>query len=86
MLTTALFKPAGERIHIFLPVLQVCDSDVFLQLLRPSDGSQIDLYYKYNYDLSKLSRDVGKMCAYRLVCIYTKQEIALPLMSVEIVN
>lgn len=84
--TTALFKSVAERIHIFLPVLQVCNSDVFLQLLRPSDGSHSDLYYKYIYMLSKLSRDVGKTCAYRLACIYTKQEIAHPLMSVELVK
>lgn len=86
LLTAALFKSAAERIHIFLPVLQVCDSDVFLQLLRPSDGCQSGLYYIYNYDLSKLSKKVGKMCAYRLACIYKKQEIAHPLMSVELVK
>lgn len=39
LLTSALFNPAIDEIHIILPVLQVCDSDVFLQLLRPSDGS-----------------------------------------------
>lgn len=86
LLTTALFKSAAERFHIFLPVLELCFSDVFLQLLRPSDGSQSDLYYKYYYDLSNLSRDVGERCAYRLARIYTKQEIAHPLMSIEFVK
>lgn len=38
------------------------------------------------YDLSKLSRNVEKMFAYRLACIFTKQEIVHPLMSEELIK
>lgn len=84
LLTTVLFKCADEAREISLPVLQLCEFDVFLQLLRPKDSKHSDLYFEY--DLSTHSRNLGRMCAYRLACKYTTPETACyPLMTIEFV-
>lgn len=83
LLTTVLFKAAADKIEIFLPVLEMCESDVFIQLLRPTDSTHSDLYFEYINDFSGFSKDVGKMCAYRLARKYKKQTTVHPLMTVE---
>lgn len=87
LLTTVLLKTATENRDIFLPVLEVCDIDVFLQLLRPTVSTHSDLYLEFpdTYS-SRYSRDAGKICAKRMVQVYEKQEITHPLMTVEFVN
>lgn len=84
LLTTVLFKCAAEKTEIFSPVLQLCQSDVFLQLLRPAGSTDSDLYFEYLPDVK--NRNVGKMCTYRLACMYKNQEINHPLMAVELVK
>lgn len=84
LLTTVLFKCAAERTEIFFPVLQLCQSDVFLQLLRPTGSTYSDLYFEYLPDVK--NRDVGRMCTYRLARMYKKQEIDHPMMAVELVK
>lgn len=84
LLTTVLFKCAAEQTEIFSPVLQLCQSDVFLQLLRPTSSTNSDFYFEYLPD-SK-NRDVGRMCTYRLARMDKKQEINHPLMEVELVK
>lgn len=91
LLTTALFKSVAEEFQIFLPVIQMCDRNVFLQLLRPSDtcNTHGDLHceYLYNNDGSRRIRDVGRMCAFRLANNYKKQEeIKHPLMAIDFVK
>lgn len=91
LLTTALLKSVADEFHIFLPVIQICDRNVFLQLLRPSDtrNTHGDLYceYLYNNDGSRKIRDVGIMCAFRLANNYKKQEeIKHPLMAIDFVK
>nr|XP_034339450.1 uncharacterized protein LOC105341280 isoform X7 [Crassostrea gigas] len=87
ILTTVLFKCAAEKTLIFLPALQLCKIDVFLQLLRPTDSTHRDFYFEYIFnDNSNFSKDIGKMCAYRLSQEYKKHETAHPLMTVEIVK
>lgn len=87
LLTTVLFKSAVKKNQMVLPVLQMCDIDVFLQLLRPTASAHSDLYLEFTYpDSSQISRDAGKMCAYRLAQIYTKQEITHPLINVDFVK
>lgn len=91
LLTTALIKCAAETKELFLPMLQLCESDVFLQLLRPADSPHSELYFEYTsmYDSNeskKYSRDIGKMCAYRLTQKFKKEEINHPLMTVELVK
>nr|XP_034339446.1 uncharacterized protein LOC105341280 isoform X3 [Crassostrea gigas] len=87
LLTTVLFKCAAEKTLIFLPALQFCKIDVFLQLLRPTDSTHRDFYFEYIFnDCSNFSKDIGKMCAYRLAQEYKKHETAHPLMTVEIVK
>lgn len=87
LLTTVLFKSAIEKREMVFPVLQMCDIEVFIQLLRPTDNTHNDLYLEFPYtDSSQISRDAGKICAYRLAQIYTKQEITHPLMKVEFVK
>lgn len=84
LLTTVLFKCAAEQTEIFFPVLQLCQSDVFLQLLRPTSSTNSDLYFEYLPDLK--NKDVGRMCTYRLARMDKKQEINHPLMVVELVK
>lgn len=87
LLTTVLFKPAIEKKEMVLPVIQNCDIDVFIQLLRPTDSTHSDLYLEFTYtDSSQPSKDAGKKCAYRLTQKYTKQEIVHPLMTVEFIK
>lgn len=92
LLTTVLFKSLfkGAVIDIFfLHVLQKCDRDVFLQLLRPTDSTPSDLYVDIMFDKSDNSTSVGKMCAYKLAKIYPKSNItdnAHPLMKIELVE
>lgn len=90
LLTTALFKSAADDYYIVLPVIQLCDRNVFLQLLRPSDtcNTHGDLYCEYlynNYERSR-SREVGEICASRLADNYKKQEIKHPLMAIDFVK
>lgn len=87
LLTTILFKSAIEKRELILPVLQKCDIDVFIQLLRPTDSTHSDLYLEFTYtDSSEFSKDVGKMCSCRLIQKYSKQEKVHPLMTVELVK
>lgn len=87
LLTTVLFKSAIENNEMVLPVLQMCDIDVFIQLLRPTDSTLSDLYLEFTWtDSSQISKDAGKKCAKRLAQKYTKQEITHPLMNVEFVK
>uniref|UniRef100_K1PVV3 Novel STAND NTPase 3 domain-containing protein n=1 Tax=Magallana gigas TaxID=29159 RepID=K1PVV3_MAGGI len=87
LLTTVLFKSAMESEIIIKPVLQRCKIDVILQLLRPTDSTQSDLYLEFTYtESSQTSKNAGKLCAYRLAQICTKQEINHPLMKIEFVK
>lgn len=86
LLTTVLMKSVAGTREISLPVFKMCKRDVFLQLLRPTDSTNSDLYVEYRNDLSKQSKYEGKMCAYRLAEIYKEQETAHPLMTVELVK
>lgn len=91
LLTTALFKSVADDFQIFLPVIQLCDRNVFFQLLRPSDTCNIhgDLYCEYLYNNGGSSRigDVRRWCAFRLADNYKKQEeIKNPLMAIDFVK
>lgn len=88
LLTTALFKSVADKFTIFLPVIKLCDRNVFLQLLRPSDthNTHGDLHCGYLYDDRNI-RDVGIMCAFRLANSYKKQEVINhPLMAIDFVK
>lgn len=78
LLTTALFRSVADEFHIFLQVIQMCDRNVFLQLLRPSDtcNTHGDLHCEYLYDNdgSRRIRDVGRMCAFRLANNYKNKK------------
>lgn len=90
LLTTALLKSVADEFCILLPVIQKCDINVFLQLLRPSDtcNTHGDLYFEYLYNNDERSSNiyVGRMCAYRLGVNYKIQEIKHPLMAVDFVK
>lgn len=69
LLTTALLKTATANrcTCIFIPLVEMCDVDVFLQHLRPTDSTNSDLYLEFTYNYSsQISRNLGKICAYKL--------------------
>nr|XP_034339418.1 uncharacterized protein LOC117693156 isoform X4 [Crassostrea gigas] len=86
LLTTVLIKSASESRVLVLPVLQMCKSDVVIQLLRPPGSTHNDLYLEYLNETNEHSKNIGKMCAYRLAKIYEKQGITHPLVTVELVH
>lgn len=86
LLTVTLLKSAAALIDNFLPVLEMCDSDIFLQLLRPADGPPSDLYVEYMFDESTYSKSVIKMCADKLAKKYKTENITHPLMKIELVG
>lgn len=86
LLTVVLFKSIVDTKEIFLPVLQNCESDVFLQLLRPTGSTCSDIFYEYTCTDDENSRDIGKMCAFRLAGIYYYRENSHPLMTVQLIR
>lgn len=86
LLTTVLIKSASESEVLVLPVLQMCKNDVVIQLLRPAGSTHNDLYLEYMNHTNELSKNIGKICAYRLAKIYEKQGITHPLVTVELVH
>lgn len=85
-LTAAVFKSAAEGFNTFFYQFFKCVIVMYSSNFETFRWLSFEFYYKYNYDLSKLLRDIGKICAYRLASIYTKQEMAHTLMSIELVK
>lgn len=81
-----MIKSASESEVLVLPVLQMCKNDVIIQLLRPAGSTHNYLYLEYMNNANELSKNIGKMCAYRLANIYEKQGITHPLVTVELVR
>lgn len=76
LFSIVLFKSVAEttvqsELNAFLKLILQCKDDIVIQLLRPVDNKQSDIFCDF-VDVSKsiLHRKVGKACVYRLACRY----------------
>lgn len=89
ILTIALFKSAAEADEYLLRVVENCDVDVMLQLLRPLGTAHNDLYCDFmDVNKKKISnqRTMAKTFVYRYASKYRYNERVHPLFMIEFVS
>ncbi|XP_062573849.1 uncharacterized protein LOC134235715 [Saccostrea cucullata] len=64
VLTIALFKAAASVEEVFLPVVQHCEIEILLQLIRPNEYSNINTEFTYSFAYPQANktqvRNIGK--------------------------
>lgn len=94
LFSIVLFKSVAEttvqsEINVFLKLAKRCQDDIIIQLLRPADNKQSDIYCEF-VDVSKsiLHGQVGKICVFRLACKYKilDADAYHPLMTIDFVK
>lgn len=94
LFSIVLFKSVAEtsvqsELNVFLKLIKRCQDDIIIQLLRPADNKQSDIYCEF-VDVSKsiLHRKVGKICVCRLARYYKilDADADHPLMTIDFVK
>lgn len=94
LFSIVLFKSVAEttdqsELNVFLELIKRCQDDIIIQLLRPADNKQSDIYCEF-VDVSKsiLHGKVGKICVYRLARKYkiSDADADHPLMKIDFVK
>lgn len=87
LFSVVIFKSVAETTglsQLYLHVTQHIKVDILIQLLRPTDYCQNDIFCEF-VDVTKydLRRQVGKTCIYRIARTYKIPKVNHPLMTIE---
>lgn len=96
LFSIVLFKSVAEtsvqsELKVFLKLISTeqCQDDIIIQLLRPADNKQSDIYCEFvDVNKSILHGKVGKICVFRLACKYKifGADAYHPLMTIDFVK
>lgn len=89
ILTIALFKSAAKADEYLVRVVENCEVDMMLQLLRPPGTAHNDLYCDFMdvYDMDNSNqRTIAKIFVYRYASKYREIKMVHPLLTMEFVK